>query len=132
METAIAEITTSVESGAVDTKPEETAGEGSAPSVPKADTSEDTSSWTEKAQKRYDELTRKAYEAQGERDRERYQREALQAQLAELQKAKTEQVAPDNFPTLEQICRTLSCQPGDVLRLADETKAGRKQSAKGK
>jgi DNA-binding Xre family transcriptional regulator len=28
--------------------------------------------------------------------------------------------------------RTLSCQPGDVLRLADESKAGRKQAAKGK
>ena len=31
-----------------------------------------------------------------------------------------------NFPTLEQICRTLSCQPGDVLKLADEKKAGMK------
>ncbi len=31
-----------------------------------------------------------------------------------------------NFPTLEQICRTLSCQPGDVLKLADEKKAGKK------
>jgi putative transcriptional regulator len=36
-----------------------------------------------------------------------------------------------NFPTLEQICRTLSCQPGDVLRLADEKKAARKRAAKG-
>lgn len=76
--------------------------EGSAPSAPKAGTSEDTSSWTEKAQKRYDELTRRAYEAQAERDRERYQRESLEARLAELQKAKTEPVAPENFPTLEQ------------------------------
>lgn len=45
-----------------------------------------------------------------------------------------------NFPTLEQICRTLSCQPGDVLRLADEkkadkrasTKAGKRRAAKGR
>jgi DNA-binding Xre family transcriptional regulator len=42
-----------------------------------------------------------------------------------------------NFPTLEQICRTLSCQPGDVLKLADEKlagkkKAGKKRAAKGK
>jgi putative transcriptional regulator len=36
-----------------------------------------------------------------------------------------------NFPTLEQICRILSCQPGDVLKLADEKKAGRKRAAKG-
>jgi len=36
-----------------------------------------------------------------------------------------------NFPTLEQICRTLSCQPGDVLRLAVEKKAGKKRAAKG-
>ena len=36
-----------------------------------------------------------------------------------------------NFPTLEQICRTLSCQPGDVLRLADEKKARKKPAAKG-
>ena len=35
-----------------------------------------------------------------------------------------------NFPTLEQICRTLSCQPGDVLKLADEKKAGKKASKK--
>ena len=37
-----------------------------------------------------------------------------------------------NFPTLEQICRTLSCQPGDVLKLADEKKAGKKLAAKGR
>jgi putative transcriptional regulator len=35
-----------------------------------------------------------------------------------------------NFPTLEQICRTLNCQPGDVLKLADEKKAGKKRAAK--
>ena len=37
-----------------------------------------------------------------------------------------------NFPTLEQICRTLSCQPGDVLKLADEKKAVKKRAAKGR
>jgi putative transcriptional regulator len=35
-----------------------------------------------------------------------------------------------NFSTLESICRTLSCQPGDVLRLASNKKAGKKQAAK--
>ena len=37
-----------------------------------------------------------------------------------------------NFPTLEQICRTLSCQPGDVLKLAEEKKAGKKRAVKGR
>ena len=41
-----------------------------------------------------------------------------------------------NFPTLEQICLTLGCQPGDVLKLAGEQKAGKKaggkRAAKGK
>ena len=37
-----------------------------------------------------------------------------------------------NFPTLEQICRTLSCQPGDVLKLAEEKKAVRRRAAKAK
>jgi DNA-binding Xre family transcriptional regulator len=36
-----------------------------------------------------------------------------------------------NFPTMEQICRTLSCQPGDVLKLAGEKKARKKPAAKG-
>jgi putative transcriptional regulator len=34
-----------------------------------------------------------------------------------------------NFATLEQICLILSCQPGDVLRLADERKRARRRSA---
>jgi DNA-binding Xre family transcriptional regulator len=37
-----------------------------------------------------------------------------------------------NFPTLEQICRALSCQPGDVLKLAGEKKAAKKRAAKGR
>jgi len=30
-----------------------------------------------------------------------------------------------NFSTLERICQLLSCQPGDVLRLASQKKTGR-------
>ncbi|MDX6692791.1 MAG: putative transcriptional regulator [Blastocatellia bacterium] len=38
-----------------------------------------------------------------------------------------------NFGTLENICRALDCQPGDVLRLATTAKAiGKKRSAKRK
>jgi putative transcriptional regulator len=37
-----------------------------------------------------------------------------------------------NFPTLEQICRTLSCHPGDVLKLAEEKKAAEKKVAEKK
>jgi putative transcriptional regulator len=33
-----------------------------------------------------------------------------------------------NFETLEKICRTLNCQPGDVLKLAVEKKRGKKRS----
>ena len=32
-----------------------------------------------------------------------------------------------NFVTLESICQALACQPGDVLRLADEKKTSRKR-----
>ena len=32
-----------------------------------------------------------------------------------------------NVGTLESICQALKCQPGDVLRLADERKTGRKR-----
>jgi putative transcriptional regulator len=35
-----------------------------------------------------------------------------------------------NFSTLESICRTLNCQPGDVLRLASARKAGKRQAIK--
>jgi putative transcriptional regulator len=33
-----------------------------------------------------------------------------------------------NFVTLEKICRGLNCQPGDVLRVASEKKAGKRQA----
>ena len=35
-----------------------------------------------------------------------------------------------NFATLERICRMLSCQPGDVLRLADDKKTGKRRAAR--
>jgi putative transcriptional regulator len=33
-----------------------------------------------------------------------------------------------NFSTLERICLLLSCQPGDVLRLASQKKTGTKRA----
>lgn len=35
-----------------------------------------------------------------------------------------------NFGTLESICQALKCQPGDVLRLADEKKAPGERGAR--
>ncbi len=37
-----------------------------------------------------------------------------------------------NFATLERICQMLSCQPGDVLKLATGKKTVKKQAAKSK
>jgi putative transcriptional regulator len=37
-----------------------------------------------------------------------------------------------NFATLERICQTLGCQPGDVLRLASEKKTGKRRAMRGK
>jgi putative transcriptional regulator len=34
-----------------------------------------------------------------------------------------------NFDTLEKVCLGLNCQPGDVLKLAGEKKAGKKRTA---
>ncbi|HEX5709099.1 MAG TPA: helix-turn-helix transcriptional regulator [Pyrinomonadaceae bacterium] len=36
-----------------------------------------------------------------------------------------------NFDTLVTICRLLGCQPGDVLRLADDKKKARRRSVSG-
>ena len=47
-----------------------------------------------------------------------------------LWRLKTGRAVGINFPTLEQICRALSCQPGDVLKLAGEKKAGKKRAGK--
>lgn len=37
-----------------------------------------------------------------------------------------------NFATLEQICRLLSCQPGDVLKLASEKKPIKRRATRSK
>lgn len=37
-----------------------------------------------------------------------------------------------NFDTLEKICRGLNCQPGDMLRLANEKKTGERREARAK
>ena len=60
----------------------------------------------DKVQERFDTLTREKYEALSARNRERYQREALEARIAQLEasNAKPETVAPsDDYPTLESV-----------------------------
>ena len=37
-----------------------------------------------------------------------------------------------NFATLERICQMLSCQPGDVLKLASEKKTGKRRATRSK
>jgi putative transcriptional regulator len=37
-----------------------------------------------------------------------------------------------NFVTLEKICLALGCQPGDVLRLAEERKPAPQKAARGR
>ncbi len=37
-----------------------------------------------------------------------------------------------NFATLEGICRMLSCQPGDVLKLASEKKTVKRRATRSK
>ena len=37
-----------------------------------------------------------------------------------------------NFVTLEKICLALDCQPGDVLRMAEERKSAGKKTARGR
>jgi putative transcriptional regulator len=44
-----------------------------------------------------------------------------------LWRLKTGRAVGINFPTLEQICRALRCQPGDVLRLAKEKKKDKRR-----
>jgi putative transcriptional regulator len=45
-----------------------------------------------------------------------------------LWRLKTGRAVGINFPTLAQICRVLSCQPGDVLKLAEEKKKTKRRS----
>jgi hypothetical protein len=100
LEPAIAESNASTDVSQVDT--DETTGEGADPAPAAADTGKPE---RDKVQERIDQLTREKYGAFGERDSERYRREQLEREIAELrshQQAKTETVAPStDFPTLE-------------------------------
>lgn len=85
----------------VDSEGASAPGEGSAPSVPEADTPEPR----DKVQERIDKLTREKYDALRERDQRDYELEALRqrvAQQTDAAKRETSQVAPEAFPTLEQ------------------------------
>lgn len=46
--------------------------------------------------------------------------EAVDITLANLSILKTGKAKAIRFTTLEAICRVLECQPGDLLRVADE------------
>jgi hypothetical protein len=102
-----AENTAPVETTQVDSEVVATPGEDSAPSGTEAAASgDDRSNWTEKAQKRYDELTEARYREAARADREAYRREQLERELQQLREApaKTQTVAPsDDFPTLESV-----------------------------
>ena len=37
-----------------------------------------------------------------------------------------------NFATLERICQTLDCQPGDVMKLASEKKTAKRRATRNK
>jgi hypothetical protein len=88
-----------VENAEVDTEASNTEGGESASPATEAG----TPAPKDKVQERIDKLTREKYDALRERDRTSYELERLNARLAELEKAPTEQVAPANeFPTLEQ------------------------------
>src|SRR3990172_11109261 len=76
-------------------------GDGSAPSLPEAQT---PAPKKDAVQERIDKLTREKYDALRKRDRETYQREALEARLKALETAPKPEVAPQNdFPTLESV-----------------------------
>lgn len=79
-------------------------GDGSAPSVPEADTPETPDQKRDKVQERFDKLTREKYEGLSRAERAEYRAQLLEQRLADLEsrQAKPEQVAPANdFPTLE-------------------------------
>ena len=97
---ASADNSAPIETGDADANPVETKGDGTAPSVPEADT---PSPKKDPVQERIDKLTRDKYDALREADRKSYEMERLNARLAELEKAQKPEVAPQNdFPTLEQ------------------------------
>jgi hypothetical protein len=102
LEPANADDKAPVETGEVDSNPVDT--EGADPATAAAETGKPVP--RDKVQERFDTLTREKYEALSARDRERYQREALEARIAQLEAstAKTETVAPsDEYPTLESV-----------------------------
>jgi hypothetical protein len=83
---------------------EAVAAEGAAPATAAADTGKPELPERDKVQERIDKLTREKYGAFGERDSERYRREQLEREIAELrqQQAKPATVAPStDYPTLE-------------------------------
>jgi hypothetical protein len=103
---ANADNTAQVDAPEADAEGTEANGDGSAPSVPEADTPEQKKS---AVQERIDKLTREKHDnarladQRGyELDRERSDRKRLEAEIAELRKAQTSQVAPGKRPTLEQ------------------------------
>lgn len=101
-----AESTAPAEATEVDSEVVSTPGEDSAPSGTEAAASgDDRSNWTEKAQKRYDELTEARYKEAARADREAYRREQLEREIEQLrQPAKPQTVAPsDEYPTLESV-----------------------------
>jgi hypothetical protein len=98
---ANADNTAPVETAQPDGEAVETKGDGSAPSVPEADTPAKVKK--DPVQERFDKLTRDKYDALREADRRGYELERLNARLAELEKAQKPEVAPQtDFPTLEQ------------------------------
>src|SRR6478736_4476881 len=94
---AIADNTAQVDAPEADAKGTDTTGDGSAPSVPEADTSAPKVK-EDPVQKRIDQLTREKYDALRERDRRDYELERLNARLKELETAKPAEVAPQDFP----------------------------------
>ncbi len=97
-----AENTAPVETPEVDSEVVETPSAESAPAGKETPASgDDPSTWTEKAQKRFDTLTREKYEGLSRAERAEYKAQMLEQRLAELEAAaKPQPVAPVK-PTLE-------------------------------
>lgn len=98
---ANAENTAPVDAAEPDGEAPKTEGDGSAPSGTEAASPEKPT--RDKVQERIDTLTREKYDALRERDLSGYELQRLNARIAELEKAKPPEVAPqESFPTLEQ------------------------------
>ncbi len=131
---ANAENTAPVETSAPDGNEVETKGDGSAPSVPEADTPEPPKK--DAVQERIDKLTREKYDALRERDRQSYELERANARLAELEKAKQPEVAPQNdFPTLESVgydeAKFMTAVATYTKGMTEAAKAAARQEAQG-